>query len=71
MQNNITKNVIEHLDINGYLLYVTCSVFKSENEDVVDEIIKNYNLTLIHQQYLEGFEMKADTLFAALLQKKY
>lgn len=66
LQKKIVSNSIEYLDENGYLLYITCSVFQKENEENVDFFQKNLNLQLIKSEYLKGYKMQADTLFAAL-----
>ena len=49
------------------MLYITCSVFKKENEAMVDEIREKFNLQLLEMEMLKGYDKKADTLFAALL----
>lgn len=67
LQKKIVSNVIPYLQPGGYLLYVTCSVFKEENEDVVDFIKQNFNLQLIKMETLKGYDKKADTMFAAIL----
>ena len=69
LQQKIVSNAIKVLNENGYLLYITCSVFKKENEDNIDFIQKNLNLQLIKSEYLQGDKMQADTLFAALFKK--
>lgn len=66
LQRKIALNVIPSLAKNGYLLYITCSVFQQENEDVVQYILQNSTLQLVKMEYLEGYEKKADTMFAAL-----
>ncbi len=68
LQMNITSNIIHNLTNNGYLLYITCSVFKEENEGVVETLIKR-GLTLLEMRVLKGYDNKADTMFAALLKK--
>jgi 16S rRNA (cytosine967-C5)-methyltransferase len=69
LQQRIVSNAISVLNENGYLLYITCSVFKKENEDNIDFIQRNLNLQLIKSEYLQGDQMQADTLFAALFKK--
>ena len=69
LQKKITSNVIAQLQSSGYLLYITCSVYKKENEEVVNFLNQNYNLEIIEMKLLKGFEQKADTMFAALLKK--
>lgn len=66
LQKKIVHNVVPHLSKGGHLLYCTCSVFRKENEDVVELIRNKYKLQLIKKEYLAGYEQKADTLFAAL-----
>ena len=65
-QRRILSNIISPLTPGGYLLYCTCSVFKKENEDNVEWLLKNFPLQLIKKELLMGYEKKADTLFAAL-----
>ena len=47
-------------------MYITCSVFKKENEEVVDFIQQQHGLKLQEKKLLKGYDEKADTLFAAL-----
>lgn len=70
LQRKIVKNAIVHLKEEGYLLYITCSVFSKENEENVDFIEKKLNMKKIESRYLRGYEMQADTLFAALFRKR-
>jgi 16S rRNA (cytosine967-C5)-methyltransferase len=69
LQTSILNNVLPSLKQGGYLLYITCSVFKIENEDQVS-FLQNKQLTLLQQHVIEGWPLGADTLFAALLQKQ-
>lgn len=69
LQQKIVLNVIQYLKENAYLLYITCSVFKKENEDNVDFLVENSPLQLVKSEYLKGYGMQADTLFAALFKK--
>jgi 16S rRNA (cytosine967-C5)-methyltransferase len=66
LQKRIVENVIQYLNPGGYLLYVTCSIFKKENEKVVDFIKETLKMSLLKMEILKGYEMQADTLFAAL-----
>lgn len=69
LQKSIAENSISYLENGGHFLYVTCSVFKKENEDNVEFIQNHLNLELIDSRYLKGYEMQADTLFAAMFRK--
>ena len=69
LQKQIVANTIPHLQPGGYFLYITCSVFKKENEEVVEFIAKNFGFDLIRMEVLKGYDKKADTMFAALFKK--
>jgi 16S rRNA (cytosine967-C5)-methyltransferase len=69
LQRKIVANVIPHLQPGGFFLYITCSVFKKENEDMVEFIKEKFHLQIIKMEALKGYDKKADTMFAALLQK--
>jgi 16S rRNA (cytosine967-C5)-methyltransferase len=66
LQKNIVSNAIPLLLPGGAFLYITCSVFKKENEEVVDFIQQQHGLKLQEKKLLKGYDEKADTLFAAL-----
>jgi 16S rRNA (cytosine967-C5)-methyltransferase len=61
--------VIDSLKDNGYLLYITCSAFRKENEEVTAFIQQKFHLQLIKMELIKGYNNKADTMFAALFQK--
>jgi 16S rRNA (cytosine967-C5)-methyltransferase len=69
LQKKIVSNVTPYLKSCGYLLYITCSVFKMENEEVVDYIRQKFNLELVKMELLKGYDKRADTMFAALMKK--
>jgi|SRR6185437_11983915 len=70
LQQKIVLNAVRYLKAGGYFLYITCSVFKKENEENVNFIQQNLNLQLIKSEYLNGYEMQADTLFTALFKNR-
>lgn len=67
LQQQIAGNAIARLRKGGALLYITCSVFSKENEVVVEQLCRQHQLTLVKMKLLQGYQLKADTLFAALL----
>jgi 16S rRNA (cytosine967-C5)-methyltransferase len=69
LQRKIIENAVLHLEAHGYFLYITCSVFKKENEENVVFIQQKFQLNLLGMEYLKGYEMQADTLFVALFRK--
>ena len=66
LQKKIAINAVPYLATKGYFLYITCSAFKKENENVVAFILQQSNLKLVNQVLLKGYEDRADTMFAAL-----
>ena len=66
LSNTSIANVSRALKKDGHFLYITCSVFGKENEEVVEFIESNLHLQLQSMQYLKGYDKKADTLFVAL-----
>jgi 16S rRNA (cytosine967-C5)-methyltransferase len=71
LQQSIITNTLPYVAVNGYFLYSTCSVFAAENEAQVKFITTNFpEFKLVHQQLFTGYTKKADTMFAALFQKK-
>jgi 16S rRNA (cytosine967-C5)-methyltransferase len=69
LQKKIVSNTVSKLKHDGYFLYITCSVFKKENEDNVAWMQEELKLQLVKQEVIKGFAVKADTMFAALLKK--
>ncbi len=69
LQKKIITNSISHLATGGYFLYITCSVFKKENEEAADFIISNCSMKKVKQELLKGYDKRADTMFAALFVK--
>jgi 16S rRNA (cytosine967-C5)-methyltransferase len=69
LQQGIATNVADYLKPGGYLLYITCSVFKNENEKVAEWVAQQKNLEVKEMKLFAGYRQKADTLFGALLYK--
>ncbi len=69
LQKVIASNAIKYLKPGKPLIYITCSVFKAENEDVVEYLVREHGLVLAEKEILNGYDNKADTMFAARLIK--
>ena len=68
-QRAILSQVAPTVAESGYLLYITCSVFRSENEETVSWLQQAFPFRLVESKLLAGYQHQADTLYAALLQK--
>ncbi len=69
LQKTIAINVSHYLKPGGRMLYITCSVFREENENVVAEIIKQTGLHLNRSRLINGTSIHADSMFIAEMQK--
>ncbi len=69
-QKKIISHVSPLLKAGKPLIYITCSVFKAENEEMVDWIIENCDFELESSALIEGADFYADTMFVARLIKK-
>lgn len=64
LQKRIAMNVIPHLKPGGSFIYITCSVFKEENEEVIGYIEENSQLRRQQGGVIAGYGKGADTMFA-------
>ena len=70
LQKKITGNIIPALKEGGILVYITCSVFRQENEDITAAVSAQYPfMKLLEQKTLPGYTERADTMFAAFFRK--
>ena len=67
-QKKIAANVLPYLKQDGLFFYITCSVFKKENDEVAG-YIQQQNMQLLQMQYLYGDDKKADSMFVAVFKK--
>lgn len=65
-QQQIVSNAAAYLNEGGLLFYITCSVFKKENEDMASYIKEKFHLQLLHMELLKGYDKKADSMFVAV-----
>ena len=69
MQQKIIANTVPQLQQGGIFIYITCSVFKKENEDMVDFLKVKFHLQLLQMELLKGYDKKADSMFVAVFIK--
>ena len=70
LQKAIAENVVKYLKQGKPLIYMTCSVFKQENEDVVNYLLEKFPLKLEAMELIKGYHNKADSMFVARLIKQ-
>lgn len=69
LQYPIASNAARYVAKGGTLAYITCSVFKQENEDVVSKLVQQDGLELLHQQIINGIGQQADCMFVSFFRK--
>lgn len=69
IQQQIVSRVIPQLQTGGIFIYITCSVFRNENEDMANFIQEKFHLQLLQMELLKGYDKKADSMFAAVFKK--
>ena len=70
LQKAFAGNVIKYLKPGKPLIYMTCSVFKEENEEVVRYIEAHFPVKLEKMELIKGYKDKADSMFVARLIKQ-
>ncbi len=65
LQNKIFDNVVRHLNPDGKLYYITCSVFPAENEDNIKMFCKRHSLKILREKYFFNENSESDFLFLA------
>lgn len=69
LQYNIANNACKKVKPGGHYVYITCSVFREENEAVVAKLLsENPNLQLLQQELINGIPDQADCMFVAVMQ---
>lgn len=69
LQKTIAVNTLKYLKPGKPLIYITCSVFKEENEEVISFLTSEHKMTLESLELIRGYDKKADTMFVARLVK--
>jgi 16S rRNA (cytosine967-C5)-methyltransferase len=67
LQKTIASNVLKYLKPGKPLIYITCSVFREENEEVVRSLQSDHSMKLESLELIKGYNKKADTMFIARL----
>jgi len=69
-QLSIIQNVLPSLAVGGYLVYLTCSIFAAENENIVKQVLQsNDNIQLVSEEFCGGIDLQGDFIYRSVLQK--
>jgi len=69
-QLGILDNVYSFLKPGKPLIYITCSVFTLENEDVINQFTQTHKVEIEEQKYLEGYKHGSENMFLCRMIKK-
>lgn len=69
LQFGIIKNILPFLKPGSPLVYITCSVFKAENENVIERLTTELDLKVEVSKLINGCDEKADSMFVSRLIK--
>ncbi len=70
LQRQIAGNVLDYLRPGGRLIYITCSVFREENEMVSRSLAEGAGASLTEEKLINGMAHEADSMYVAVLERK-
>ncbi|XZF16480.1 hypothetical protein ACTHGU_10090 [Chitinophagaceae bacterium MMS25-I14] len=68
-QAAILTNIAGKVKPGGTVFYITCSVFREENEAVVEKAVAATGLTIKHMEIINGLSLQADSMFLSVLEQ--
>jgi 16S rRNA (cytosine967-C5)-methyltransferase len=68
-QRAILRHAAARLKPGGRLIYITCSVFRAENEEVIDAVAQSAGLVPVQGGLINRIDIGGDALFAMELKK--
>lgn len=68
-QQDIVQNAASALKPGGRLIYITCSVWKAENEDIVSVLAQRPEMRCTGQALMNGVETRADSMFVSVWER--
>lgn len=70
LQRSILLQLVSALKPGGKLVYITCSVYRDENESQVAFLEQEGKLKCSNYRLIEGYHHRADTMFTAVFLKE-
>jgi len=68
-QQKMLSHIVRCLKPGGLLVYITCSVFAAENEEMLNHLQAAGKFQNMGQEMISGYTERADSLFAAAFKK--
>jgi 16S rRNA (cytosine967-C5)-methyltransferase len=64
-QEKILSNITGRLKPGAVLVYITCSVFADENEQITHRLLESGTMQLEKQELISGYSKQADSMYTA------
>ncbi len=68
-QEELLSCAYEKLEKEGHIIYLTCSLNKNENENLIKAFSEKKKMTILKSEYINPVVCGADTIYFAILQK--
>jgi 16S rRNA (cytosine967-C5)-methyltransferase len=65
LQRSLLQNALQRVTPGGHFLYITCSVYRAENEENRDFILEQGGFRLIDSGIIRGYDQRADDMYIA------
>lgn len=65
LQRSLLVNALQRVAPGGHFVYITCSVYRPENEDNRDFILSQGGFRLINDGVIKGYDQRADNMYIA------
>lgn len=69
LQCKIVQQVWHYLKSGGNLIYITCSIWKMENDDVIQTLLQNGQAKLIQREVINTSAFGGDIIFVTVVEK--
>lgn len=69
LQQAIVSNALTQLKEGGWFYYMTCSVFRAENEQNTQFILQTNGIELVEEIFFNGTEHRANSMYLAVFKK--
>ena len=65
LQRSIISNALPRVAPGGHFIYITCSVYRAENEANRDFILSQGGFRLLDAALIRGYDIRADNMYVA------
>ncbi len=70
LQKELLTFALDRVNVGAYVCYITCSLNKKENEELVQECIESKDVEIVLDEYIMPEVCGADSLYLCIIKKK-